>query len=62
MMVAVFHRRHSIPTTYILWDGEKCGLTSTCCEFNNPPRFCKELDTICSQVPHEPTAVAVETI
>ena len=27
-----------------LWDGENCGLTSTCCEFNNPPWFCKELD------------------
>ena len=27
-----------------LWDGENCGLTSTCCEFNNPPWFCKELE------------------
>ena len=26
-----------------LWDGEGCGLTSTCCEFNNPPWFCKQL-------------------
>ena len=23
-----------------LWDGEGCGPTSTCCEFNNPPWFC----------------------
>ena len=26
-----------------LWDGEGCGSTSTCCEFNNPPWFCTTL-------------------
>ena len=26
-----------------LWDGEGCGPTSTCCEFNNPPWFCTTL-------------------
>ena len=26
-----------------LWDGEGCGSTSTCCVFNNPPWFCKQL-------------------
>ena len=26
-----------------LWDGDGCGPTSTCCEFNNPPYFCKQL-------------------
>ena len=26
-----------------LWDGKGCGGTSTCCEFNNPPWFCKQL-------------------
>ena len=26
-----------------LWDGEGCGPTSTCCELNNPPWFCKRL-------------------
>jgi len=26
-----------------LWDGEGCGLTSSCCEFNQPPYFCKHL-------------------
>ena len=34
-------------TTYYpndpLWDGEGCGSTSTCCEFNSPPWFCKSL-------------------
>ena len=26
-----------------LWDGQGCGGTSTCCEFNNPPWFFKQL-------------------
>ena len=26
-----------------LWDSEGCGSTSTCCDFNNPPWFCKQL-------------------
>ena len=26
-----------------LWDGEGCTSTSTCCEFNNPPYFTKQL-------------------
>ena len=26
-----------------LWDGQGCGSTSTCCAFNNPPWFCKQL-------------------
>ena len=26
-----------------LWDGKGCGPTSTCCELNNPPWFCKQL-------------------
>ena len=26
-----------------LWDGDGCGETSTCCEFNSPPWFCKDL-------------------
>ena len=26
-----------------LWDGENCGTRSTCCEFNDPPYFCKRL-------------------
>ena len=25
------------------WDGEGCGAISTCCSFNNPPWFCKQL-------------------
>ena len=26
-----------------LWDGQGCGSTSSCCSFNNPPWFCKQL-------------------
>ena len=26
-----------------LWDGRDCGSMSTCCQFNNPPWFCKDL-------------------
>jgi len=26
-----------------LWDGRGCGPTSSCCSFNSPPWFCKEL-------------------
>ena len=26
-----------------IWDGQGCGPTSTCCEFNNPPWFCTTL-------------------
>ena len=26
-----------------LWDGHGCGGNSTCCSFNNPPWFCKQL-------------------
>ena len=25
-----------------LWDGQGCGPSSACCEFNNPPWFCKQ--------------------
>lgn len=37
---------HSPNAVYLddpLWDGEGCGPTSTCCEFNNPPWFCVTL-------------------
>ena len=26
-----------------LWDGQGCGTISSCCSFNNPPWFCKQL-------------------
>ena len=29
-----------------LWDGEGCSVRSTCCEWQNPPWFCKELPEI----------------
>ena len=27
----------------VLWDGQDCTATSTCCQFNNPPWFTKNL-------------------
>ena len=29
----------------VLWDGQDCTSTSTCCQFNNPPWFTKNLPT-----------------
>ena len=29
----------------VLWDGQGCTSTSTCCQFNNPPWFTKNLST-----------------
>lgn len=34
---------NTIQTDNPLWDGAGCGSISTCCEFNNPPWFCKTL-------------------
>ena len=28
-----------------LWDGQGCGRLNTCCSFNNPPWFMKELSS-----------------
>ena len=27
-----------------LWDGQGCASSSSCCEFNSPPWFCKHLN------------------
>jgi len=35
-----------------VWDGLTCIVSSTCCNFNNPPRFCRELP--------EPTCADIE--
>ena len=29
----------------VLWDGQNCTSTSTCCQLNNPPWFTKNLPT-----------------
>ena len=39
-------QRHPTNVVYAddpLWDGQGCGPTSTCCSFNRPPWFCKQL-------------------
>ena len=30
----------------VLWDGQDCTSTSTCCQFNNPPWFTKNLPNV----------------
>ena len=35
--------RHQFYYADPLWDGSGCGSTSSCCSFNNPPWFCKQL-------------------
>ena len=32
-----------------LWDGQGCGRTSTCCRYNQPPWFCKQLPETTSE-------------
>ena len=32
-----------------LWDGKGCDLSSSCCEWNNPPYFCKHLHNTTSE-------------
>ena len=49
-----------------LWDGQGCDGTSTCCEFNNPPWFCKQLpqpttDNIELRICEHVTAPSVDT-
>ena len=38
-----YHYQHIFYTADPLWDGQGCGSQSTCCSFNNPPWFCKQL-------------------
>ena len=35
----------STPCNDVLWDGQDCTPTSTCCQLNNPPWFTKNLPT-----------------
>ena len=38
-----YFRQNRIYTHDPLWNGRGCGATSTCCSFNSPPWFCKQL-------------------
>ena len=38
-----YHYQDRIYTHDPLWDGRGCGAISTCCSFNSPPWFCKQL-------------------
>ena len=55
----------------VLWDGQNCTSNSTCCQFNNPPWFTKNLTSattddielrICTDNPPEETNVPLELI
>ena len=37
------HQHNTLYNEDPLWDGAGCGPLSTCCSFNNPPWFCKQL-------------------
>ena len=41
------------PAIHYIWDGQGCAGSNTCCEFNNPLWFCKQLDP-------EPTTEDIE--
>ena len=54
-----------------LWDGSGCGPTSSCCTFNNPPWFCKQLPQptsddiemrVCLNQPRSDEDIALETV
>ena len=54
-----------------LWDGAGCGSTSSCCGFNNPPWFCKQLPQpttddiemrVCVNQPTSDEDVALESV
>ena len=54
-----------------LWDGRGCGSTSSCCSFNSPPWFCKELPQpttddievrVCSNAGASDEDIPIETI
>ena len=54
-----------------LWDGSGCGSTNSCCSFNNPPWFCKQLPQpttddiemrVCVDQPTSDEDIAIETV
>ena len=54
-----------------LWDGSGCGPNSSCCGFNNPPWFCKQLPQpttddiemrVCMDQPNSNEDIALETV
>ena len=44
------HNTGMVFTDDPLWDGQGCPSTSTCCEFNSPPFFCKTLSQPTSEI------------
>ena len=42
--VGVGNDGNNLTTSNPLWDGQGCAGSTACCEFNNPPWFCKQLN------------------
>ena len=42
--VGINNYNNNLITSNPLWDGQGCTGSSACCEFNNPPWFCKQLN------------------
>ena len=40
---STYHWQHQFYHADPLWDGSGCGSTNSCCSFNNPSWFCKQL-------------------
>ena len=65
------HQAHQFYSADPLWDGSGCGSTSSCCGFNNPPWFCKQLPQpttddiemrLCVDEPSSNENIALETV
>ena len=65
------HQAHHFYSADPLWDGSGCGSTSSCCGFNNPPWFCKQLPQptsddiemrLCVDEPSSNENIALETV
>ena len=66
-----YHHSHIFYTADPLWDGQGCGSQSTCCSFNTPPWFCKQLPQpttddielrLCAGLPSRDEDVPIEIV
>ena len=66
-----YHYQFIFYTADPLWDGQGCGSQSTCCSFNNPPWFCKQLPQpttddielrLCAGLPSRDEDVPIEVV
>ena len=66
-----YTRHYTLHSNDTLWDGGDCLPSSTCCSFNNPPYFVKQLSTpttddievrICNYYMPQESDIAVEVL